>query len=118
MAESNLLPGSLEWWHIILSILLLVITLALRAVKVFGDSFARWADKLDAFQASINARLTAMEQDFAMRMTDMQVKFQLNEDRVHNLTLRVERRVTRLEERLRIAQEKWYRQGDGDEADD
>lgn len=98
-----MLPGTLEWWHVIVSILGIVLTFSMRA---FGNAFKQWADKLEAFQATINSRLGHMEQEFATRMTHMESKFNNHEERVHKLTLHVERRVTWIEARLGVPDER------------
>jgi hypothetical protein len=97
MQHAPVLPYSLEWWHIILSIGTLAIGLGLKA---FAGGFRAWADKLESFKNSIEARMEHMEKEFANRMATMESKFTQHESRVHNLTIHVERRVTWLEASL------------------
>lgn len=96
--------SAFEWWYVALAIVGVALPFGYKIhhdVRTeTRDSMEQLSLKLDGFQESISARLNRMDGDFALRMTDLQAKFQHNEDRVHTLTLQVERRVTRLEARL------------------
>lgn len=95
--EASILPGSLEWWHVLFSIVGIAFTVA---VKSFGVAFKHWGDKLDDFQDGVNKRLEHMESNVANRISALENKFNTNEEKWHRLTLHVERRVTWIEARM------------------
>lgn len=101
MSEAGVLPWSIEWWHLIISITVIVGGLILKAllsaIRAFATGFAAWAEKLDELRKAMDDRLSHMERDFAVRMSGMEAKFIHHQGEVHNLTIRVERRVTWLE---------------------
>lgn len=101
MTEAGVLPWSLEWWHLVITLTLLVggvvVKATLSAIRAFATGFSNWAEKLDQLRQSMDDRLAHMEKDFAVRMSGMESKFVQHQGEVHNLTIRVERRVTWLE---------------------
>lgn len=109
--DGDLLPGSLQWWHLLLTMAAIVLTFGMKA---FSGAFREWAEKLDVFQHAINNRLTHMEHDLVSRMSSMEKKLDRHEERVHDLTIRVERRVTWIEAKIGampIAPEENYPRG-------
>lgn len=101
MSEAGVLPWSLEWWHLVASLIVLlggvILKATLSAIRAFATGFAAWAEKLDELRKTMDERLSHMEKDFAIRMSGMESKFVHHQGEVHQLTLRVERRVTWLE---------------------
>jgi len=95
--DSDLLPGSLQWWHIVVSIFAVIFTIATNS---FGKAFRQWADKLDNFTVLVNSRLDKMENEVANRLMHLEERYAQNEKRYHELAVQWERRVTWVEARM------------------
>jgi hypothetical protein len=67
------------------------------ALKYFGGAFKHWGDKFDSFQIGVNKRLDHMEQTFSTRLKSQEEHARAIQDKYHDLTLRLERRMTWLE---------------------
>lgn len=90
-------PGTLEWWHIIVSISASIVGLGL---VIFGKGFTAWSNKLSEMSERFDNRLSHMEKTFNERQDDLEKKMVLHESRIHDLHIQVERRVTFIEASL------------------
>lgn len=108
--DNGILPGTLQWWHIIVSIFALVFTMT---TSSFSKAFARWADKLEHMSTSLNARLDKMENDAKYRLDRLDASFAETERKLHILIVEWERRITWIEAMMERKYK--YSRGGGDE---
>ena len=92
-----MLPGSLEWWHVVVGIASTVIGLGL---AVFGRGFAAWSTRLNEMSDRFDRRLSNMEEASEKRWGDVERKMELHNSRIHDLHIQVERRVTYIEAKI------------------
>ena len=90
-------PGTLEWWHIIVSISASIVGLGL---VIFGKGFTSWSNRLNEMSERFDRRRTHMEKTFNDRQDELEKKMLTHENRIHDLHIQVERRVTFIEASL------------------
>jgi hypothetical protein len=78
-----MLPGTLEWWHVVVSLCSGVLALGF---TIFGRGFKSWSDRL----AELSDRLDR-------RLTDIEDRMRHHEKGMTELHVSVERRVSWLE---------------------
>lgn len=93
----NPLPGSLEWWHVVVGLASTLIGIGL---SVFGQGFKAWSSRLNEMSERFDNRLASMEEASQKRWNDVERKMEHHDRRIHDLHIQVERRVTFIEARL------------------
>lgn len=92
-----MLPGSLEWWHIVLGIAATIIGLGL---SIFGRGFTAWSNRLSEMSDRFDRRLSNMEDASEKRWAAVEHKMEQHNSRIHDLHIQVERRVTFIEAKV------------------
>jgi hypothetical protein len=81
-----MLPGTLEWWHIVLGFASLAVTALSYGLSMFGKGFRAWSERLEDLSERLDRRLT-----------DIEDRMRHHERGMTELHVNVERRVTWLE---------------------
>lgn len=93
----NPLPGSLQWWHLIIG---MAGTITGVGLAVFGRGFAAWSARLKEMAAQFDKRLQLMDSASEHRWNEVRTRMAETDRKIHDLHVQVERRVSYIEARM------------------